>query len=190
MAAKKTAAEKTAAKKTAAKKTAAKKTAPALTGRKPPALGKKAPDFSLESTEGHPILLSDYRGKWVVLYFYPKDNTPGCTLEAKAFRDAAKRLAKLGAVVLGVSKDSVRSHERFRDKYELGFPLLSDPEQKVLEAYGAWGEKRNYGRVYQGIIRSTFLIDPQGRLVRAWPNVRVAGHVDEVLDALEEEASR
>ncbi len=170
----------------AAKKTPAKKT-PA---RKLPAIGKKAPAFTLESSEGRSVSLRDYVGKWVVLYFYPKDNTPGCTLEAKAFRDAAGHLKKLGAVVLGVSKDSIKSHCRFRDKYELNFPLLSDPEHKVLEAYGAWGEKRNYGKVYEGILRSTFLIDPRGKLVRVWPNVRVAGHVDEVIAALEEEAAR
>ncbi len=146
-------------------------------------VGKKAPAFSLESSDGGSVKLADFAGKTVVLYFYPRDNTPGCTVEAEGFRDAVPALKKLGAVVLGVSKDSIASHCKFRDKYKLTFPLLSDPEGKVLEAYGAWGDKVMYGKKMKGIIRSTVLIDKAGKVAKHWPKVSVKGHVDEVVEA-------
>ncbi len=146
-------------------------------------VGKKAPAFSLESSDGGSVKLADFAGKTIVLYFYPRDNTPGCTVEAEGFRDAVPALKKLGAVVLGVSKDSIASHCKFRDKYKLTFPLLSDPEGKVLEAYGAWGDKVMYGKKMKGIIRSTVLIDKAGKVAKHWPKVSVKGHVDEVVEA-------
>ncbi len=147
-------------------------------------VGKKAPAFSLESAGGGKVKLSDFAGKAVVLYFYPRDNTPGCTIEAQEFRDAVPALKKLGAVVLGVSKDSIASHEKFRDKHDLSFPLLSDPDGKVLEAYGAWGEKSMYGKKMMGIIRSTVLIGKTGKVVQHWPKVSVKGHVAAVVEAV------
>src|SRR5437868_14843600 len=148
------------------------------------AVGKKAPAFALESSDGGKVKLADLSGKVVVLYFYPRANTPGCTLEAQDFRDALPALDKLGAAVLGVSKDSIASHCKFRDKYELSFPLLSDPDGKVLEAYGAWGDKVLYGKKMKGIIRSTVLIDKAGKIAKVWPKVSVKGHVDEVVAAI------
>jgi peroxiredoxin Q/BCP len=147
-------------------------------------VGKKAPAFNLESSDGGKVRLSDLAGKVVVLYFYPRDNTPGCTVEAEGFRDAVPALKKLGAVVLGVSKDSIASHCKFRDKYKLNFPLLSDAEGKTLEAYGAWGDKVMYGKKMKGIIRSTVLIDKNGKVAHHWPKVSVKGHVDEVVEAV------
>jgi len=144
-------------------------------------VGKKAPAFTLESSEGGKVKLSDLAGKVVVLYFYPRDNTPGCTVEAEGFRDAAPALKKLGAVVLGVSKDSIASHCKFRDKYKLNFPLLTDPDGATLEAYGAWGDKVLYGKKSKGIIRSTVLIGPDGKVRKHWPKVTVKGHVDDVI---------
>ena len=152
-------------------------------------VGKKAPAFALESSAGGKTKLSELAGKVVVLYFYPRDNTPGCTVEAQEFRDAVPALKKLGAVVLGVSKDSIASHEKFRDKYDLSFPLLSDPDGKVLEAYGAWGEKSMYGKKMMGIIRSTVLIGKDGKVVQHWPKVSVKGHVAAVLEAVKTLAS-
>ena len=146
--------------------------------------GKKAPAFSLPSSDGDTVKLSELAGKVVVLYFYPRDNTPGCTLEAQEFRDAAPALEKLGAVVLGVSKDSIASHCKFRDKYELNFPLLSDADGKVLEAYGAWGEKVLYGKKSMGIIRSTVVIDRDGKVAKHFPKVTVKGHVAAVTEAV------
>jgi peroxiredoxin Q/BCP len=146
--------------------------------------GDKAPAFQLESDEGTKIALKDLKGKAVVLYFYPKDLTPGCTQEACDFRDSSARLKKAGAVVLGVSRDSVESHRKFAGKHELNFPLLSDPDGKVCEAYGVWQEKSLYGRKFMGIVRTTFVISPEGRIARLFPKVKVNGHVDEVLEAL------
>lgn len=147
-------------------------------------VGKKAPAFTLESSDGGKLKLSELAGKIVVLYFYPKDNTPGCTVEAEGFRDAVPALKKLGAVVLGVSKDSIASHCKFRDKYKLTFPLLTDPDGKVMEAYGAWGEKVMYGKKMMGVIRSTVLIGKDGKVVKHWPKVSVKGHVDDVVAAV------
>lgn len=147
--------------------------------------GDPAPDFTLQDEEEKSVTLSGLRGNPVVLYFYPKDNTPGCTTEACDFRDNMARAKGAGAVVLGVSPDSVRSHQRFKEKYGLSFPLLADEEHNIAEAYGAWGEKKMYGKVREGLIRSTFLINPGGNVVRVWRNVRVKGHVDAVLEALE-----
>jgi thioredoxin-dependent peroxiredoxin len=149
-------------------------------------VGKKAPAFTLESSDGAKVKLGDYAGKLVVLYFYPRDSTPGCTLEAQGFRDAQPELAKLGAVVLGVSKDSIASHCKFRDAQKLNFPLLSDPDGKTIEAYGAWGEKNMYGKKTKGIIRSTVLIGTDGKVARHWPKVSVKGHVAEVVAAARE----
>lgn len=147
-------------------------------------VGKKAPAFTMESSDGGKVKLSDFTKKVVVLYFYPRDNTPGCTVEAEDFRDAVPALKKLGAIVLGVSKDSIASHCKFRDKYDLNFPLLTDPDGKVMEAYGAWGEKVLYGKKSKGIIRSTVLIGRDGKVKQHWPKVRVKGHVDEVVAAV------
>ena len=149
-------------------------------------VGDKAPAFSLEDQSGETVKLSDFKGKTVVLYFYPKDDTPGCTREACAFRDEHSALKKAGAVVLGVSPDSGPSHAKFAGKYKLPFPLLADTDHAVSEKYGAWGEKTLYGRKFMGITRSTFLIDPSGKVARVWPKVKVDGHVDQVLEAIRE----
>ncbi len=145
-----------------------------------------APDFCLPDHKGTKHCLSDFRGKWVVLYFYPKDNTSGCTKEAREFTAMKGEFEKLNAVIIGVSKDSPKSHEKFISKHNLNILLLSDEEHQVLEKYGAWGKKKNYGREYFGTIRSTFLIDPEGKIVKVWKNVRVKGHVEEVLKTLKE----
>jgi thioredoxin-dependent peroxiredoxin len=149
-----------------------------------PQTGDTAPSFELKDQQGRSVKLADLAGRSVVLYFYPKDDTPGCTVEACNFRDEHSALEKAGAVVLGVSPDTTKSHEKFSTKFSLPFPLLADTEHKVAEAYGAWGEKSNYGRTYMGIIRSTFLIDPQGTVKHVWPKVKVNGHVNEVLAVL------
>jgi peroxiredoxin Q/BCP len=147
--------------------------------------GETAPDFTLKDDQGNDVRLSDFRGKPVVLYFYPQDDTPGCTREACAFRDRRADLQDKGAVVLGVSPDDVSSHGRFRDKYSLNFPLLADEGHQVAERYGAWGEKVFMGRKSTGIRRSTFLIDRDGKVARAWKKVNVDGHDEQVLAALE-----
>ncbi len=146
--------------------------------------GAEAPDFCLPDQDGREVCLNEFRGRWVVLYFYPKDNTRGCTQEAKDFSELMEEFERLGAVILGVSPDSVRSHKRFQEKHGLKVRLLSDPEKEVIKMYGAWGRKKMAGREYFGVIRSTFLIDPQGRVRRIWPKVRVKGHAEEVLNAL------
>jgi len=148
--------------------------------------GKKAPDFELAGSDGKTHRLADYKGKTMVLYFYPRDSTPGCTKEACGFRDDYKALQKQGAVVLGVSKDSVSSHQGFIDKFKLPFVLLSDPDTKVMKAYGAWGEKMMYGKPVTGTIRSTVVIGPDGKVQRHWATVKKAEqHPAEVLDFLE-----
>ena len=146
--------------------------------------GKKAPAFSMADQNGKPVKLTDYAGKYVVLYFYPRDNTPGCTTEACDCRDEHTKLQKKGAVVLGVSPDSATSHQKFASKFSLPFPLLVDEGHAVAEKYGAWGEKSLYGKKSMGIIRSTFLIGPDGRVERAWYGVRADGHAKRVLDSL------
>ncbi len=147
-------------------------------------IGEQAPDFTLPSADGSSVTLSALRGAPVVLYFYPKDDTPGCTRQACAFRDARARLAASGAVVVGVSPDSPASHARFRDKHALNFLLLSDADRSVATRWGAFGEKLLYGRRVQGMIRSTFVIDAQGVVRKVFPKVRVDGHADKVLAAL------
>jgi peroxiredoxin Q/BCP len=146
--------------------------------------GTIAPDFTLSADGGGEVTLSDYRGKKVVLYFYPKDDTPGCTTEACNFRDDYSEILTAGAVVLGVSPDSVTSHDKFRLKYQLPFALLSDPDHRVAETYGAWGEKKMYGKTYLGIIRSTFIIDEEGRIIKVFPRVRPKDHSQQVLAVL------
>jgi thioredoxin-dependent peroxiredoxin len=147
--------------------------------------GETAPDFTLPTDDGGQVKLSDLRGKPVVLYFYPKDDTPGCTREACAFRDRTADLKARGAVVLGVSPDDVASHGRFRDKYSLNFPLLADTGHQVAERYGAWREKNMYGKTAMGIQRSTFVIDGDGKVRKVWKKVNVDGHDEQVLAALE-----
>jgi peroxiredoxin Q/BCP len=146
--------------------------------------GKAAPAFTLTSDAGDKVALSDFKGKYLIVYFYPKDNTPGCTIEAQDFNKARAQLQKLGATVVGVSKDSLESHCKFRDKYALKFPLLSDPEGKTIEKYGAWGEKVLYGKRSLGIIRSTVIVGPDGKVKKVFPKVKVNGHVDAVIDAI------
>jgi len=146
-------------------------------------IGKKAPAFKLPTDGGGTVALKDLKGQKVVLYFYPKDDTPGCTTEACGFRDAFPDFTKIDAVIIGVSKDSVARHDKFKGKYELPFTLASDEDGTVCEAYGTWIEKSMYGRKYMGIERATFLIDAKGVLRREWRKVKVPGHVDEVLAA-------
>lgn len=146
--------------------------------------GSSAPQFSLPTDEGQVVNLRDLRGKKVVLYFYPKDDTPGCTVEACNFRDDFPKFETKNAMVFGVSRDSVESHQKFRDKYRLNFPLLSDTEGKVCEKYGVWVEKNNYGKKYMGIQRSTFVIDENGKIVKIFPKVSVEGHAAEVFSVV------
>jgi len=146
--------------------------------------GKPAPDFELTSDSGERVKLSDFRGRSVVLYFYPKDDTPGCTIEASGFRDAYSEFEQRGAVVLGVSPDDEASHGRFKEKYSLPFTLLADPEHKAAEQYGVWGERNFAGKKYMGIKRSTFVIDADGNVVKAMHNVKPDGHPEKVLQLL------
>ena len=146
-------------------------------------VGRKAPAFNGVTDGGGNVVLKDLRGKKVVLYFYPKDMTPGCTTEAEGFRDVIKDFDRVGAVVIGVSKDSVKRHDNFKAKHDLPFTLISDEDGQICEAYGVWQKKRNYGREYMDIVRSTFLIDEKGKIAEVWENVRVKGHVDKVLTA-------
>jgi peroxiredoxin Q/BCP len=149
-------------------------------------VGKKAPAFALPDQNGTQVKLGDFAGRWVVLYFYPKDDTPGCTTEACEFTDGVKAFEKLDAVVLGCSPDSPESHRNFIAKHGLKVRLLSDLDHSVMKTYGAWGEKRMYGRATVGVIRSTVLVDPQGKVVFHWPNVRAAGHAEQVRERLAE----
>mgnify|MGYP001823258637 FL=1 len=149
-------------------------------------LGDKAPNFNLPTDAGGNISLKDLKGETVILYFYPKDDTPGCTKEACAFRDALPDFSKAKAKVIGVSKDPVKKHDKFKKKFDLTFPLASDEDGAVCEAYGAWVEKSMYGRKYMGIDRSTFLVDGTGVIRAIWRKVKVPGHVDEVLKAAQD----
>ena len=146
--------------------------------------GTKAPDFTLPDQNNEKVALSDLRGKWLILYFYPKDMTPGCTTEACNFQTVLPQIDDSEAVVLGVSKDSVERHKKFADKHGLTFKLLSDAESDVCETYGVWQKKKLYGKEFMGIVRSTFIIDPQGRIVKVYPKVKVKEHHREVLDDL------
>lgn len=153
-------------------------------------VGDAAPEFSLQATDGSTVQLSELKGQPVVLYFYPKDDTPGCTIEACAFRDRKAELADLGVVVLGVSPDSIESHGAFSQKFDLNFPLLADTDHKVAEAYGAWRERTRDGKKFMGIQRSTFVIDANGTLASVWETVSVEGHDGEVLQALQQLSGR
>ena len=146
--------------------------------------GDPAPDFTLSDADGNPVSLSNFKGQKVVLYFYPKDDTPGCTKEACGFRDAQDDYMEANAVVIGVSPDSEKSHQRFRDKYDLPFLLLADPERRAIEGYEVWKEKNMYGKKYMGVERSTFIIDEDGILVEILRKVKVDGHVQSVLASL------
>ena len=149
-------------------------------------VGMKAPDFTLPDSKGNDIVLSNFRKKKVILYFYPKDNTKGCTLEAINFRDNYKEIKETDTVILGVSKDSMKSHISFINKYNIPFFLLSDEEGKACELYGVWKAKKMYGREYMGIERTTFLIDKEGKIMKIFPKVKVEGHVKEIMDQLKQ----
>lgn len=149
-------------------------------------VGNAAPDFELESSEGGKFSLKDAAGKWLVLYFYPKDDTPGCTKEACNFRDRVADYRSAGALIYGVSADDLASHEKFIKKYNLPFPLLADTDKKVIETYGVWKEKNIYGKKSWGIERTTFLIDPSGKIAKIWARVKVDNHHQEVLDFIKQ----
>jgi peroxiredoxin Q/BCP len=155
-----------------------------MTDFKIPAPGDPAPAFCLDGASRSGVSLEDYHGRWVVLYFYPKDNTPGCTVEAQEFSALKDQFTELNAVILGLSPDSIKSHQNFTGKHALQVELLSDPEHEILKRFGAWRLKKNYGREYMGVARSTFLIDPSGVIRRTWPTVKAPGHAAEVLAAL------
>ncbi len=147
-------------------------------------IGDKAPDFSSTDENGKKISLKDFKGSKVVMYFYPKDDTTGCTAEACDFRDNFARIKKSGAMLLGISPDTEKSHTKFKEKYELPFPLVADTEKVICEAYGVWQEKSMYGRKYMGVVRTTFIIDEKGKIAHIFPKVKVKGHVDAILEAL------
>ena len=148
--------------------------------------GKKAPAFNLETSKGGNLALKNLAGGYAVVYFYPRDNTPGCTVEAQDFQAASRKFSSRDTTIVGVSKDTIDSHCGFAKKHGLKFHLLTDPDAKMMEKYDAWGEKSMYGKKFMGIIRSTVLIDPKGKIIKHWPKVRVKGHVDDVLAALNE----
>ncbi|MBN2016839.1 MAG: thioredoxin-dependent thiol peroxidase [Candidatus Cloacimonetes bacterium] len=149
-------------------------------------IGDRAPDFTLKNQSEEDVSLSEYAGSWLVLYFYPKDNTSGCTLEAKEFTCLVDDFSDLNAMVIGVSKDSIKSHNNFIEKHDLGFELLSDPEHEVMEKYGVWQIKKLYGRMFMGVVRSTFLISPEGEIAHVWYKVKAKGHAEKVLETLKE----
>jgi len=153
-------------------------------------IGELAPDFALPDQQGHTRRLSDFRGQWIVLYFYPRDNTPGCTKEACGFRDLLPKFQQRKVAVLGVSVDSVRSHEKFAQKYDLSFPLLADEKKEVVRAYGVWGKKTFMGRTTMGTHRMSFLIDPEGRVAKVYEKVKPEGHAEEVLRDVDELVKR
>lgn len=190
--AKKKPAKKTAkkpAKKAPTQKVAKKKPASSKSVGSTLSIGQLAPDFQLQNESGQIVRLSDFRGKPVVLYFYPKDDTPGCTKESCDFRDNYARVRSVGAEVFGISRDDVHSHSKFKNKYSLPFSLLADSEGKVTEAYGVWKEKSMYGRKYMGIERTTFIVDADGTIKKIYPKVSVTGHVDQVLADLASEGA-
>lgn len=152
-------------------------------------IGEKAPDFTLSNQAGEQVRLSDYKGKKVVLYFYPKDMTPGCTTQACDFRDSHEQFADLNAVILGVSPDPIERHEKFIEKYNLPFHLLADEDHKVSETYGVWQLKKTFGNEYYGIVRSTFIIDEAGNLLKDFRNIRVKGHIDRMLTYVKEQTT-
>ncbi|MBP6822799.1 MAG: thioredoxin-dependent thiol peroxidase [Acidobacteria bacterium] len=164
---------------------AAKSPAPDSADSKLLKVGAKAPAFSLTNTDGKTVKLSDFKGKKVALYFYPKDMTPGCTTEACGFRDDYSELKKRGVEVLGVSGDEQKSHQKFTEKYSLPFTLLSDPTHEMMEKYGAWGEKTLYGRKYMGVLRITYIIDEAGRIARVFEKVKTATHSKDVISAVD-----
>ena len=147
-------------------------------------VGVKAPDFTLPDQNGDLHSLSEYKGKKIILYFYPKDNTPGCTKQACGFAERYPQIIEKGAVVLGISKDSVASHKKFEEKYGLPFTLLSDPELKVIQAYDVWQEKKNYGKTYMGVVRTTYLIDEEGKIAKAFDKVKAADNPEQMLGEL------
>ena len=149
----------------------------------PLSVGTPAPDFTLPRNGGGQVTLKDFSGRKVVLYFYPKADTPGCTKEAISFNALRKAFAEADTAILGVSADSVKAQDKFRDKYSLAFPLVSDETHRMLEAYGVWGEKSMYGKTFMGVERLTYLIDRQGRIAKVWPKVKVDGHAEEVLES-------
>ena len=148
-------------------------------------VGQVAPEFALEDHTGRVHKLADARGSWVVLYFYPKDDTPGCTVQACGFRDNLAQLTSQGAKVFGLSADDRDSHEKFSAKHDLNFPLLVDPDLSVLKAYGAYGEKTSFGKTHDGVFRVTYLIDPRGKIAKVWPKVKPEGHAAEVRETIE-----
>ncbi|KZZ84492.1 MULTISPECIES: thioredoxin-dependent thiol peroxidase [Bacillaceae] len=152
-------------------------------------VGVQAPEFELNAAGSEKVKLSDYKGKYVVLYFYPKDMTPGCTTQACDFRDRHSEFSDVNAVILGVSPDPVDKHDKFRDKYDLPFHLLADEDHKVSEAYGVWKLKKNFGKEYMGIERSTFIIDPEGKIIKEWKKVKVKDHVEEALTYIKNESN-
>jgi peroxiredoxin Q/BCP len=153
-------------------------------------IGDKAPEFCLPDKDNKEVCLKDFKGKYVTLYFYPKDNTPGCTTEALGFTTILPDLQKLDATVIGVSPDSTESHAKFADKKNLTVTLLSDEEKKIISKYGAWGKKKFRGKEYMGVIRSTYLIDPKGNIIHIWPKVSPKGHAEEVKDVLKEKLNK
>ncbi len=180
------------AKKKTTKKKAAKKISKkaATTAAGLIDVGKTAPAIKLADQDGTTHQLKDYRGKWVVLYFYPKDDTSGCTKQACQFRDASTKIKRRDAVVLGVSPDDEKSHRKFVDKHQLNFTLLADPDKVACAKYGVWQEKSMYGRKYMGVVRTTYLIDPKGKVAQRWDKVKVADHDEAVLEAIAEHAKR
>ncbi len=149
-----------------------------------PQIGQPAPNFAARDRNGNTVSLENFVDRWLILYFYPKDNTPGCTNEAKDFTNYQPEFSELGAKIVGVSPDSETSHDKFIDKHDLTIQLLSDPEHQVIETYGAWRLKKFMGKEYMGVVRSTFLITPDGKIARVWDKVRVKGHVEKVLQEL------
>jgi peroxiredoxin Q/BCP len=149
-------------------------------------VGDKAPVFKAKDRRGKEHSLKDFKGKWVVLYFYPKDSTPGCTIEAVDFTAMRKDFEKMDATIVGVSPDSEKSHQKFTDKHKLGITLLSDPDKEILEPYGAWAQKKLYGKTFMGVVRSTVLIDPKGKVAHVWPKVKAKGHAEQVKEKLAE----